>query len=148
MKSLQPSLIALLVSTALLAGCQPAADKPATTTPVAAAAAAPTAEQAKAFLQQAATDLDALIIESGRAEWIANNFITEDTEALAASVNEKLTAKIVKMANEAARFNQVQVDADTRRQLELLKQALTLAAPTDSAKTAELAGLPAQLNGI
>lgn len=149
MKIRQPSLIALLVSSALLAACQPAAEKPATPAPVAEnSSAAPTPAQATAFLQQSAKEMEALLLESSRAEWIANNFITEDTEALAAAFNEKMTAATVRMANEAAKFNQVTVDADTRRQLELLKQSLTLAAPSDAIKTAELASLAAKLNGM
>jgi peptidyl-dipeptidase A len=132
--SFQPTLIAVLVAGALL-GCQPAS-KPAADTPVAPAqAAAPTAEEAKAFVAKASEQTRKLLLEVNRADWIANTYITEDTEALSADYNKKLTEAVVALANEAARFNDTQVDADTRRQLDKLKLALTLAAPKDPAKT-------------
>jgi len=145
--SFQPTLIAVLVAGALL-GCQPAS-KPAADTPVAPAqAAAPTAEEAKAFVAKASEQTRQLLLEVNRADWIANTYITEDTEALSADYNKKLTEAVVALANEAARFNDTQVDADTRRQLDKLKLALTLAAPKDPAKTEELAGIVAKLNAM
>ena len=126
----------MLVTGALL-GCQPAS-KPAEPITVAPApAAAPTAEEAKAFVAKASEQTRQLLLEVNRADWIANTYITEDTEALSADYNKKLTEAVVALANEAARFNDTQVDADTRRQLDKLKLALTLAAPKDPAKTEE-----------
>lgn len=145
--SFQPTLIAMLVAGTLL-GCQPA-NKPAADTPVAPAqGTAPTAEEAKAFVAKASEQTRLLLLEVNRADWIANTYITEDTEALSADYNKKLTAAVVALANEAARFNDTQVDADTRRQLDKLKLALTLAAPKDPAKTEELAGIVAKLNAM
>ena len=145
--SFQPTLIAVLVAGALL-GCQPAS-KPATDAAVAPAqAAAPTAEEAKAFVVKASEQTRQLLLEVNRADWIANTYITEDTEALSADYNKKLTEAVVALANEAARFNDTQVDADTRRQLDKLKLALTLAAPKDPTKTEELAGIVAKLNAM
>ncbi len=148
-KNFKPAALALLVSAALLSACQPAPTSTQTSQPPAAAASdQPTPEAAKAFIAKASEETRQLLLQVNRADWIANTYITEDTEALSAEFNQKLTEAVVRLANEAARFNDTQVDADTRRQLDKLKLALTLAAPKDPAKTEELAGIVAKLNGM
>lgn len=107
-----------------------------------------TAEDAKAFLASAQADLEQLQLPAVQAAWVYQNFITEDTAALSASLGEKLSSAAVRYAVEAAKFNDVEVDPDTRRQLELLKQSLTLPAPADPAKSAELANIGAELDGL
>ena len=56
--------------------------------------------------------------------------ITEDTNWLLAKADAENTALSVRYAKEAARFDHVPVDAVTRRKLYLLKQSLTLPAPS------------------
>jgi peptidyl-dipeptidase A len=107
--------------------------------------AKPTAEDARKFLDEAQKRLKDLSIEAGRAAWVQSNFITEDTQILAAQRAEVVLAESVRYATEAARFDDVQLPADLRRQMDLLKRSLTLPAPSDSAKTAELARLAASL---
>lgn len=143
----QPKLLALVIAAALgVTACTPASNS--TSNANQAAAKPATAEEAKAFVAKSSEEMAALLIEAQRADWIANTYITEDTEALTAEANEKMTETVVRMANEAARFNGIEVDADTRRQLDKLKLALTLAAPKDKAKTAELADIVAKLNAM
>ncbi len=105
-----------------------------------------TVEGAQEFVQQAQETLLDLMVEGGRADWVQATYITEDTQALAAAANEKITATSVRMAKEAARFDGLDLPYDTRRQLGLLKQALTLPAPSDPAKTAEVARLASSLD--
>jgi len=143
----QPKLLALVIAAALgVTACTPASNPSSNANQAAAKPA--TADEAKAFVAKASEEMAALLIEAQRADWIANTYITEDTEALSAEANEKMTETVVRMANEAARFNGIEVDADTRRQLDKLKLALTLAAPKDKAKTAELADIVAKLNAM
>ena len=47
-------------------------------------ASAPTVAEAAAFLQNVERRLLQLSVEAGRADWVKLNFITEDTELLAA----------------------------------------------------------------
>ncbi len=61
-----------------------------------------------------------------------SNFITEDTEILAAQANERSIAATVELAQEATRFDGVELPADVARKLKLLKLALTLPAPSDA----------------
>ena len=77
---------------------------------------------------------------------MSSNFITTDTEAISANTYQQFIAATMKMAKDAARFDAVQVDADTKRRLELFKLAtIPLPAPSDPAKQDELTKLAAGL---
>lgn len=106
----------------------------------------PTAEDAKKFADDAEAKLFAATNEAGRAQWVQENFITDDTEALNAKANERLTALQVQFAKEAAKYDNVKVDDGLRRKLLLLKLSLTLPAPSDPAEAAETAKLAASLD--
>jgi peptidyl-dipeptidase A len=108
----------------------------------------PTAEEATRFIEEAEARLFELITAAGRAAWVQANFITEDTQQMAAAANEILTAEAVRLAKEAARFNNVELPYDVRRKLELLKTALTIPAPGDPAKNKELAQLTTKLEAM
>jgi peptidyl-dipeptidase A len=110
--------------------------------------APPTAAAAEKFIADASRSLYDLSLQTERASWVHENFITVDTEALAAAADEKLTAESVKLAKEAVRFDPVQVPPDVRRQLDLLKLSLTLPAPNDPKKIAELSHLAAELESL
>ncbi|QUI63745.1 peptidase M2 family protein [Pseudoalteromonas sp. A22] len=103
---------------------------------------------AVAFLDKASEQLVDLNFRSSRSAWIYANFITHDTASLAADVNEEYTAALVELANQAAQFDGLALSEDTRRKLDKLKLNLTLPAPKDADKTAELAKLTAELDGI
>jgi peptidyl-dipeptidase A len=111
------------------------------------APAKPTVEEARQFLADASARLFDLTVETGRAQWVQETFITYDTEILAAKRNETVLNVGVDLAKKAARFDGVELPYDVRRQLDLLKRSLTLAPPSDPVKTAELARLAASLDG-
>jgi peptidyl-dipeptidase A len=113
-----------------------------------AAAQQPTADDARKFLDEAQKRLHDLSVEAGRAAWVQSNFITYDTEILAAQRNEVLLGAAVQYAQEATRFDKVKLPDDLRRQIDLLKRGLTLPAPGDPAKTAELTRLAAALESM
>lgn len=145
------SLSAVLVSVTLgLSGC----NDTTTTQPTESAAETKmssnklTATDAKAFLANTEQQLAKLYEKSSRAAWIYANFITHDTAQLAAAANQEVTETIVRLANEAARFDDLELDADSRRKLDKLKLALTLPAPQDAAKTEKLANIVAELDGL
>ncbi|NQZ10737.1 MAG: M2 family metallopeptidase, partial [Algicola sp.] len=110
--------------------------------------AAVTPADAKKFIDNAEAQLLDLIIEVGRADWVNANFITDDTSKIAADANEKFTNIVVKLANQAARYNDLDLDYDTTRKLNKLKLALTLPAPQDAAKTTELSKIVSDLSGM
>ena len=149
------SLPALLVA-GLAALAAPAAAEPQAKPAARPAGAAPaqgakgggaTVEEARQFLEQTSARLLELAVAASRAEWVQQNFITEDTEQMFADRQEELLAASIAAAKEARRFDGVDLPADLRRQLELLKQGgLAIPAPSDPAKTAEVSRLAASLS--
>ena len=137
--------LAVVVATSL-AACSQKADT-AQNTPQAVSAAL-TSEDAQKFLDDVATEMTALGVSGSRAAWIYSNFITEDTASLAAEADQKSTEAGVRFAMKAAEFDKVDVNPTQRRQLDILKQSLVLPAPQDSAKSAELAQIGAELGSI
>jgi len=137
--------LAVVVATSL-AACSQKADT-AQNTPQAVSAAL-TSEDAQKFLDDVATEMTALGVSGSRAAWIYSNFITEDTASLAAEADQKSTEACVRFAMKAAEFDKVDVNPTQRRQLDILKQSLVLPAPQDSAKSAELAQIGAELGSI
>lgn len=107
----------------------------------------PSTEEARRFVDGAEADLLTLANESGQAAWVAANFITQDTEALAAKANERSINAGVRYAKEATRFDSVQAPEDLARKLKLLKLALVLPAPADPKEAAEMTRLAAALEG-
>ncbi|MBE0357748.1 MULTISPECIES: M2 family metallopeptidase [Pseudoalteromonas] len=141
------SISALMVaSTLALAACD--AEINIDTTDSAHTKKAVTAKDANTFITNTEKELSALYLESSRAEWIYANFITHDTSALSAEVNRKMTETVVRLANEAAKYDTLVLDYDARRKLDKLKLALTLPAPQDADKTAQLSNIVAQLGGL
>lgn len=108
---------------------------------------APSADEARRFADSAEADLLNLANEAGQAAWVAANFITQDTEALAAKANERAINAGVRYAKEAARFDGIPLPADLARKLKLLKLALVLPAPADPHEAAEMTRLAAALEG-
>ncbi|HVT58728.1 MAG TPA: M2 family metallopeptidase [Thermoanaerobaculia bacterium] len=107
----------------------------------------PTVEEASKFVEEAEKRLPEPTTEAQRAQWVQSNFITYDTEILAAKANERLLALGVELAKGAARFDGLALPPDVARKLDLLKRGLVLAAPADRQKTAELSRLAAGLEG-
>jgi peptidyl-dipeptidase A len=103
--------------------------------------AALTAADAKAFLDQVNATMLRLSTEQGQAGWVYSTFITHDTEALNARANQNFIEAVAKFAKDAARFDNVEVPADQRRQLNLLKLALELVTPSDPREAEELTKL-------
>jgi peptidyl-dipeptidase A len=107
-------------------------------TPALVAQEAATAEEAEAFLTGAEEKLLELVIELSRAQWVQSNFITDDTDILAATAYERMIAEAMEFAKGATRFDGLELPYDTARRLKLLKLALTLPAPGDPEQRAEL----------
>ncbi|HUP44716.1 MAG TPA: M2 family metallopeptidase [Thermoanaerobaculia bacterium] len=108
--------------------------------------AAPTVQDAIDFVNEAEARLAALNIDANRAQWIASNFISVDTQAIAAKENERFINAGVDLAKVAARFDDVpNLPYDVRRKLDLIKLKLTSPGPEDPARTAEMTRIAAEL---
>ncbi|HEY0101048.1 MAG TPA: M2 family metallopeptidase, partial [Pyrinomonadaceae bacterium] len=106
----------------------------------------PTVAEAQEFVAHAEQRLTALSLKVSRASWIQENFITDDTEALAADANNELTAAVTQLAEQATRFDNLKLPYDTARKLQLLKLALTVPAPSNPAERDELTKITASLS--
>ncbi len=137
------TLLAALVSISLF-GCGEKAVQTATPTQT----QTPTAADAKAFLTQAQNDIEKMQVPAAHAEWSYATNINFDTAAVSAYFNEVLSTKVANLAKEAAKFNDVDVDADTRRQLNLLKNGLTMPPPSDPVKAERLAKIGSDLSAM
>ena len=76
-----------------------------------------------------------LINNGNRAGWVQSTYITPDTEALNAQANEQLTNAVTKYAKEARRFDKVTLPPLERREMQVLKNSLTVSAPPDPRKS-------------
>ena len=111
--------------------------------------AEPTAEQAVEFVLEAEAQLEKLGQEAERMAWVYSNFITGDTEKLAALSNKKFTARQVELAIQSAQFNDTRgIDGDTRRKLNILRNGIVIPAPSDAAKTAEQSEIGAKMGSM
>ncbi|MGK2286592.1 M2 family metallopeptidase [Pedomonas sp. V897] len=135
--------IALALSLPTMAAGQAMAQQ--TQAEAAPAASAPTAEEARAFVAEAEKVLGDLSEYAGRIAWLNATYINFDSDWLAARSGAELTELGVKYAKQAARYNALSLDYDTRRKLEILKQGLTLAAPDRPGAAQELSEIATRL---
>jgi peptidyl-dipeptidase A len=106
-----------------------------------------TLADATAFVEKAESELLKLAVDSQRADWIRSTYITDDTETLAAKLNETLIGATVRLAKEGAQFDRLALTPEVTRKLKLLKLSLTMATPSDPAESAELTRIAAAMEG-
>ena len=86
----------------------------------------PTAAEAERFVLDAETLLTRLDINGARAEWVGQNFITDDTEIISAQMGEQRLAAAGELALKARRFKGLKLPEATARKLKLLQLTLML----------------------
>ena len=104
-------------------------------------------EEAEKFIQDAEKRLLELNIKGQRAEWVKSTFITDDTEAIAAEANERVIGATTELAEQARRYENLDLSPELKRKLKLLKLSLTLPAPKDPAERTEITKLTAAMEG-
>ncbi len=107
----------------------------------------PTVAEAQAFMDEAERTLLDLAVFASHADWIKSNFITEDTELVAARADERAIATTVDLTKRATRFDKLQLPPELARKFTLLKVALTLATPADPKESAELTEIVSSMEG-
>jgi peptidyl-dipeptidase A len=113
--------------------------------PLATPGPAPTAADATAFLDNANQTLLKFGILGNRGGWVAQNFITEDTEGLNARISQETIEATVKLAKEATRYDALTLPALERRQMNVLKTSLVMVTPADQKDAEELTTIMARL---
>ena len=136
----KPTLLAMLISASLgLSALSPVVAKAETKL---------TAEDARTFVKNAQAELEKLQFPASQAAWAYQTYIIKDTASVAAYLSEKLSSRASELAKESAKFNDVKVDPDTRRQLDLLRNSLTLPSPGNAAESERLAQIGTDMEGM
>lgn len=113
------------------------------------AATAPTAADADAFIARATKEFNEFAIDDARIQWVYATYITDDTAELVAKSGAKGTELAVRYALEAAKYEKVKgLSPDTRRQLDILRSAITSPAPTRDGAASALAKLQTDMQTV
>jgi len=107
----------------------------------------PTVAEAEEFMNKAEARLAELSVKGNQANWIHENFITDDSEAIAAAVNDEQTAVTTELVEQAKRFEALEMPADLERKFLLLKLQLVAPAPKDPKLRKELTTIAVSLDG-
>ncbi len=89
-------------------------------------------------MKKVEADLQGLIVRASRADWVQENFITDDTELISAQAQEKLTAATTQYALAARRFDGLKMPPELARKFKLLKLLLIAPAPNNDKDREEL----------
>jgi len=114
---------------------------------VQAQAAKPTVADAEEFMKQAEARLTELQVKTNRASWVQENFITDDTQALAADAVDQITGATTELAEQAKRFDGLQLPPALARKFMLLRLSLVAPGPKDPALRKEMTTIAASLDG-
>jgi len=108
---------------------------------------APTVEEAKAFLDDAEARLFDLGNKAQRAAWVQANFITDDTNQIAADAGEILNTLTVELAKKAHRFDNLKLPPEMARGMLLVKLSIGFPAPSNAVEQKQLATISTSLAG-
>lgn len=100
--------------------------------------AAPTVDEAAAFIERVEEFYRDFGEYSARVAWVNNTYINYDTDWLTTRAGAEGTEMGVKFANQAKRFNDLELPAEMRRKIELVKLGLNLPAPERPGAAQEL----------
>jgi len=110
-------------------------------------AAPPTVAEAQAFMDRAEAELLKLSSMDQRAQWVHENFITDDTEIMAAAQDERVIARTTELVTEGKKYESLNLPADLKRKFLLLKLSLGMPAPADAKLREELTRVASSLDG-
>jgi peptidyl-dipeptidase A len=82
-----------------------------------------------------------------RASWVQENFITDDTQAIAADAIDEVTAVTTQLVEQAKRFDGLTLSPELSRKFMLLKLGLTAPAPKDPKLRREMTEIGVSLDG-
>ena len=105
----------------------------------------PTVAESQEFMDKAEARLAALSVTVNQANWVHENFITDDTQALAAAANDENTALTSELVEQANRFDGLKMPPDLARKFWLLKLSLVAPGPKDPALRKEMTKIAASL---
>ena len=105
-----------------------------------------TVQQAREFLEEAEAKIVELNEYGARVYWVNANFITDDTNWLAAKVGAEGARLSTNLANRAKRFNDLTLPADMARKMDGLKRGSNFPAPDKDGAAERLSELMTRLD--
>ena len=129
--------VPVIVLLAAAAGCRRAAESGAET--------AGTDGTVTQFLAEANDSLLKLLTAANEAGWVLGTYISVDTQAISARADEAYINASTAYAKRAAQFPPDAGTAEERRQLTVLRNTMTVAAPSDAKKTTELTTISSRM---
>src|SRR2546426_769732 len=105
----------------------------------------PTVAGAAAFMARAESVFNDLAVKAERADWVANTYITFDTEELTAQAQEAYGVATRDLATQARRYERLPLPPDLKRKFLLLKLSLPAPPPPDAREAAELTRLTSSM---
>ena len=105
-------------------------------------------ESAAEFLTRVEQEMLELDKETGAAYWVRATHITADTGLLAAKAGERQLAFLSKIVEQAKRYKDTSMDAQTARGIELILRGSAMPAPDDEDLRAELSQIATDLEGM
>ncbi len=109
--------------------------------------APPTVEEARHFTDAAEKRLLDLSIKDQRANWVHENFITDDTEQMSADADQAVATAVAELALQARRYEGMKLPVDVARKLKLIKLSVSIPVPHDPALASELTKIASSLDG-
>jgi len=105
-------------------------------------------ETAEEFVARANKEAKQLWIENSAANWTYVTYINEDTALMNALASERYSEWHSRMVAESLQYDDQEIDAETRRALDLLRLENPLPAPNDADKRKELTRLQTEMEGM
>ena len=107
----------------------------------------PTVAEAQQFIDQAEARLAELSVKVNTAQWVSENFITDDTASIAADEQDLITAATTELVEHSRRFDGLGLPPDLQRKFMLLRLGLTAPAPKDPTLRKEMTHIAVDLDG-
>jgi peptidyl-dipeptidase A len=136
-------LIAALAT--VLVACTDTGAPPPTAIETPTTAATSADADADAFVARANKEIREVWREYMAAQWVANTYIIEDSQFIAARATERQLGWIKRTIEASRRFDGLDLSAATARAIRRIRQGTPMPAPSDPARLAELATISARL---
>ena len=136
--------IVLLLSVAMTA---PTNHHPASAAGTPAPQNSPAVEDAVKFTDAAESRLVELRNKASRANWVYETYLTDDTEQMSADAEREYASGVAEMAEQAHRFEGLNLPPEVARKLKLLRLSVSIPVPHDPALAAELSKINASMSG-
>ncbi|AVP96999.1 peptidase M20 [Ahniella affigens] len=109
----------------------------------------PTSADADEFVSELNAKIKKDYPEAAAAQWLSVTHISDDTQLLAAKINERSLGDLKKAIEDSARFDAIKpaLKPYTERSIKLLKLSTSMPAPKDPAKLSRLTELATKLEG-